>query len=442
MAKNFQHIRPKLAALLIVICLISLFLAAESVRIAWATRLGKSSKVADLRKAVSLDPTNPDLHYRLGMAEVFDLENPDALDGTEQLDLATHLNPRETRYWSALASACQFEGKSNCAGDAIARTLALSAMAPRIHWEAANYYLWANQQEKAFNQFRRLLELDPSYAGPTFRASLGAAGDPQVVYDAVLTPAAHPKLKLAYLNFLSSREYGDFAFHIWKALAASKTPIAFSDADQYLEDLISARKYQEALSVWNDLEIRGLVPQSDDSSNLVFNGSFEHFPLNAGFDWRYHQEPYTAVRFENRQRCAGGGCLRLDFSDVENHQDEPVYQIVPVRPDQTYLLTARVRSVNIVSDSGPRLRVTDPACQDCLTTLTNAVVGTTPWHQLTLRFRTGPQTAAVRVSVWRARSLGYPTEILGTLWVDQVSLRSEAEVTAQVEKSGGPPDGK
>ena len=435
--KNLLKIRLRLVVFVAAAGLVGLLLAAESVRIAWAIRLGESSKVADLRRAVSLDPTNPALHFRLGSAEVFDLENPDTINGTEQLRLATELSPHETRYWTALASACQFEGKNICAGHAIARALALSPMAPRIHWEAANYYLWANQQEQAFIQFRRLLELDPTYAGATFRASLGAAGDPAVVYDNVLTTGASPNLKLAFVSFLSSDDYEDFAFQVWKEVAAGKAAFDFSAADPYLEHLIGAHKYPQALSVWNDLEARGLVPQSGDHTNLVFNGDFEHIPLNAGFDWRYQQEPYVAVKFETHQPRAGNGSLRLDFSDVENHQDEPVYQLVPVRADQTYVLTARVRSTNIVSDSGPRLRVIDPDCRECLRASTDAVVGTTAWHRVTVRFRTGPQTSAVRVSIWRARSLGYPTGILGTLWVDQVSLRSEAQVTAQVSKRGG-----
>ncbi len=432
-----MKIRLKFAAFILLIGMLALLLAAESVRIAWATRLGKSTRTEDLRRAVSLDPTNPDLHFRLGTAEVFNLEDPDTTDGIGQLQRATDLSPHQTRYWTALASACQFEGKINCAGNAISTALALSPMAPRVHWEAANYYLWANRQDLAFSQFRRLLELDPGYAGATFQASLGAASNPGFVYDNVLTSAASPKLKLAYVSFLSSHKYGDFAFQIWKQLAAGKTAFSFSAADPYLEHLISAHKYQEALTVWNDLEDRGLVPQSGDKNDLVFNGGFEHIPLNAGFDWRYHQESYVAVEFETHQALAGKGGLRLDFSDVGNHQAEPIYQLVPVKADQAYVLTARVRSTNIVSDSGPRLRVTDPACPKCLTASTSAIVGTTLWHQITLRFRTGPQTSAVRVSIWRARSLGYPTEILGTLLVDQVSLRPDAPVTAQVDKKGG-----
>lgn len=434
MASNALHIRPRAAAFVVVVGLVSLLLAAESVRIAWAAQLGKSSKVADLKKAVFLDPANPNLHFRLGMAEAFDLENPDTAAGVEQLDLATRLSPHETRYWSALASACQFQGNSICAGDAISRTLSLRPMAPRIHWEAANYYLWANRQDEAFSQFRRLLDLDPAYAGASFRASLGSTSDPQLVYDSLVTPAASPKLQLAYISFTSSHNYGDFAFQIWKELVASKADIAFSDADPYLERLINDHKYDQAVSVWNDLQARGLAPQSDSGPNLVFNGGFEHIPINAGFDWRYQKDPYTTVQLATHLPSAGKRCLRIDFSDVGNHQDEPVYQIIPVRADQNYVLTAQVHSVNIVSASGPVLRVTDPVCWQCLTASTDAIMGTTPWRQITLRFRTGPRTDAVRVSIWRARSLGYPTEILGTLWLDQVSLKAETPVAAQVDK--------
>jgi hypothetical protein len=435
--RSALHSRFKISLFLLGVGLPSLLLAAECVRIAWAARLGKSSKTADIRRSVSLDPANPDLHFRLGMAEVYDLADSGAEEGTRQLRLATELSPHETRYWTALASACEFEGKSNCAGHAIARVLALSPMAPRIHWEAANYDLWANRQEQALGQFRCLLELDPHYARAIFAASLGAVGDPEVVYITVLTSASGSKLKLAYVSFLSSHGYWDFAFQVWKDLAASKSAFDFSAADPYLEYLIAARKYAEATTVWHDLEVRGLVQQPSSDGNLVFNGGFEHIPLNTGFDWRYHQEPYVAINFKGQQPYQGSDCLKLDFSDVENHQEEPVYQLVPVRADQTYVLTAEVRSNNITSDSGPRLRVIDPSCQECLSVSTDAVLGTTPWHEVSLRFQTTSQTTAVRVSVWRARSLGYPTEILGTLWLDQVSLRAVAPVPAQIAQRRG-----
>src|SRR5579885_165890 len=418
--------RFKLITFLIVISLPCLLLAAESARIAWAAHLGKSSQIAEMKRAVSLDPVNPDLHFRLGTAEVYDLENPGLPQGIQQLLLASQLSPRETRYWEALASACEFEGDQKCAGRAIEKSLALSPMAPRIHWEAANYYLWANQQEQAFGEFRRLLELDPGYAAAAFRSALGAAGDPKVVYRALLKTDSRPQLKLAYVNFLASQGREDVALQFWKELVAGKPRLSFSAADVYLEHLIAGRNYDKALSVWNDRESLGLIRQSDQSYGLVFNGGFEYPPMNAGFDWRYQQAPYVAINFQGHEPFEGKHCLQLSFSDVENHQEEPVYEIVPVNPEQTYVLTAEVRSNNIVSGSGPQIRVIDPECRECLNASSGEIVGTTPWHEVRLTFRTGPHTTAVRISVWRARSLGYPTEILGTLWLDQVTLKPTA----------------
>lgn len=412
---------------------LSLLLAAESLRIALATRIGKSNSVTQMKKAVSLDPANPGLHFRLGTAEIYDLGNPDTADGMGQLRRATELSPHETRYWTALASACEFEGDRGCADGAIAKTLSLSPMTPGVHWEAANYYLWANEQSQALSQFQRLLELDPHYAEAAFRVTLEATGSPEVVYNRVLPPDASPKLKLAYINFLATHGHRHSAFHVWKEVVVSRPQFKFPTVNPYLDHLIGSRQYQTAATVWRDLEQRGVLGQTaeHDPNNLVFNGGFERVPLDAGFDWRYRQEPYVSVDFRARQAYAGKYCLRLNFSDVENHQDEPVYQLVPVVANQEYQLTAYIRSANIDSHSCPRLRVVDPACPTCVSVTSSPVKGTTPWHKVVLNFQTGPQTHLVRLSVWRPRSLDYPTAILGTLWLDQVSIRAVGSVSSQ-----------
>lgn len=406
---------------------------------ALATTLGRSASVPEIKRAIGLEPSDADLHFRLGTAEIYSMGNSDAADGIHQLQRATQLSPDETRYWTALAFACEFEGEAACADKAIARSLALSPMVPQVHWEAASFYLRINRQESALNQFRRLVELDPNYDGPVFRASLGATESPNAVYQNVVTPAASPKLKLAYVEFLANNGHGNSAFHVWQELAAGGLHLKFSLADPYLEHLIDARRYQQAMAVWRDLIHQGIVQQAagKDPANLVFNGGFEQVPLNAGFDWRYNEVPYVAVDFRDRHAYKGKYSLQLDFTDVENHQDEPVYQFVPVAADQAYELTAYIRSANITSDSGPRLRVVDPECPKCLDASSKATVGTTPWHKVVLDFHTGPNTRVVRLSVWRPRSLNYPAEILGTLWLDQVSIRAISPPAGQTAQRSG-----
>ena len=418
------HSRWAAAAFLLAVGLPALGLAAASIRIGVAERIGASYRITDLREAERLNPADPDLRFRLGTAETYSLEDSDPADGIRELQRATELNPRETRYWAALASACEFQGKSTCASHAISRILALSPMTPQVHWEAANYYLRANHQALALSQFQRLVELDPGYAAVTFPACLAATGSPEMIDREVLTPAASPELKLAFVNFLTVQGDEDFAYQIWKEIVTSNSSFKFSLADPYLEHLIVTRAYQRATAVWHDLEIRGIVKQADgDPSNLVFNGGFEQSPLNAGFDWRYQQEPYLDIDFADSEAYAGTRALRLDFTVSHNKEYQPVDQLVPVEANQPYLLTAYVRSKDITSDSGPRLRVIDPNCPTCLNVTTETTVGTTSWHKITLNFSTGLKTQLVRLSVWRPRSRTFPMGITGSFWLDDVSLR-------------------
>jgi hypothetical protein len=222
---------------------------------------------------------------------------------------------------------------------------------------------------------------------------------------------------------MSARNQFDAARQAWAQITNDGPPFPFPAVQPYLERLLSQARYQEAQAIWANLEARGIIAQSE-AGNLVFNGGFEQAPLGAGFDWRSQAADYASVDFADDSPYAGARCLRVDFPVAENGDFEPVYQLVPVIPHQTYLLEATVRTRDITSDSGPRVRVTDANCAACLDAASESTVGTTPWHKVALKFSAGAQTQAVRVSVWRPRSRVFPMEISGSFWLDSVSLRT------------------
>jgi len=307
-------------------------------------------------------------------------------------------------------------------------------MTPRLHWIAANHYVLTNRPEIALSHFRRLLQLDRGYARPTFRICLHLVDDPVVILDKVLPSGNEPELKLSYLDFLSAGGKTDAADRVWAGLVAARpSPFAFSLVQSYLDRLLNLGRVQQAVKVWQDLERLGVIrrPSAEDQDNLVFNGGFEQAPLNAGFDWRRREFPYVSVDFA----AAGAGpqsrSLQIDFTVRRNDAYEPVYQFVPVTPNRVYVLAAEVRSEQIASDSGPRLRLLDPFCPTCLETSSEMTVGTTPWHTVSLRFSTGPQTELIQLSIWRPRSRTFPTEISGTFWVDGVNLKALSTTTAE-----------
>ena len=402
-----------------------LWMAAKVVRISLADTLGESADKSRLYLALSLDPVNPRIHRQLGLVYSFSLGDINTSEAVKEFRQAVDLSPQNAYYRSDLAAACEEVGDNACADQALDRALSLSPMTPRLHWITANHYLRTERTAQALAHFQRLLNLSPSYARQTFRLSLRVIPDPQVVYEKILSSGSNSKLRLAYVDFLS--EQGDLgnAYQVWRKFVPKSSPFDFREAQPFLDHLLDTGQIPEAQSVWRDLIRLGAVkrPNDPDLTNLVFNGSFERRPLNAGFDWRLHAGPYVSVDFPEASSIHGAHCLRVDFTVRDNEEYEPVHQIVPVAPGQTYLLTAYVRSKDVTSDSGPRLRVLDPLHPESLYAVSEATLGTTSWHPLTTRFETGTQTHYIRLSIWRPRSRSFPNEISGAFWVDAISLR-------------------
>jgi hypothetical protein len=396
----------------------------QVVRIAQAAGFGNRLDVPHLRHAIALDPGNADYDHQLGLIYAYSFDQADLPEAVRYLRRATELNPLKAQYWSDLAEVCDTINDATCADHALKRALMLSPATPRFEWKAANHYLQTGRTDEALKQFRRLLTLDETYAHPVFQLSLRAVGDPQTILNDVMPAGTQTRLKLACLVDASARHYIDFADQIWKQVLSEGTAFKFAEVRPYLENLFSAGDIQQATLVWCQLERAGVVPVNTggDDQNLVYNGRFDHAPLGTGFDWRTSDTPYVETDFNDSSAYRGSRCLRVDYAAGRTLESEPVYELVPVVPRQSYRLRAEIRSENINSDSGPRLRVMDPKCPSCLNVSTTTTVGTTNWHELALAFTVPSHTQVVRLSVWRARSWTFPMEISGSFWLDDVSI--------------------
>ncbi len=395
----------------------SLLLAAETSLMGLVTSFDTPSAG---RLLLPVDAGDAQLEYWLG--RVYQPTNP--AEGLRHLRRASELSPYNRRYLSQLASACESAHDTQCAEQALERLLQLCPMVPLYHWRAAQFDFAAHRQDASLAQFRRLLQLDPSYA-PAAWLSLQPVLGPDAIFERVLPDRTASALKVGYVDFLSYQGDNDAAYRAWKLTVADSGPFRFSDAEPYLNRLIDLGRIDEAAAVWRDLERLEIVrgSEADASGNLIFNGDFEQAPLQAGFDWRWSPNlTFLALDFAAPDAFRGDRCLRIDFPVSRNSEYEPVYQIVPVLPDSFYALEAYVRSDSVTSDTGPALRVTDTQQPGFPDAISDTTVGTTPWHPVRLYFSTGPKTQAVRLSVWRPIGRTYPTEISGTFWLDDVSL--------------------
>jgi tetratricopeptide (TPR) repeat protein len=386
------------------------------------------------RWLMAVDAYDPQLEYQL--AQLY--KGIDPAERMKHLRRAAELSPYNRFYWSRLASACESLNDVECAGQARKRLVNLSPMVPSYHFDVAEIDLKEHHLDEALVEFRQLFSLDPTFAPavwPTLQPVLG----PDLVFQKLLAGNANAQIKIGYVDFLSEQGDNDAAYRVWNLAVGNRVPFPFSSAKPYLERLMANQRIREAESVWQDLEGLGVVKQSDvdKSENLLFNGGFEQFPLNAGFDWRWpDQLNYLSLEFSATGAYRGLHCLQVDFTVKRNDEYEPVYQVVPVLPNHAYRLEAYVRSENITSDTGPSLRVSDtkqPGFEDATSETT---VGTTFWHPVRLDFSTGAETQAVRVSIWRARGRTFPTEISGTFWLDAVLLKDMGSAMEKTSEDG------
>jgi tetratricopeptide (TPR) repeat protein len=410
----------------------ALLLAYWAARTAYAEKPGSAEDLKQVQRAVALDPSNPWFYDKLGLICLYSVRVAKPAEAVKYLKQATALAPRKAGYWVDLASACDWNADLACSDAALEQALKLGPMVPRLEWITANHYVRTGRPAEALPHLRRLLELSVDYAWPAFGLCTRVFGDPEIILRQVLPAQRDPTLKLSLADFLSAQGQSAVADRVWSEIASARVAFPFRLVQPYFQRLLDTGRIDQAEGVWNNLKRLGVVRASkeDSGDNLVFNGSFEQVPLNAAFDWRFNKLPYVVSDFQDPSASAGAHCLRIDFTVARNDDAEPVFELVPLSPNTTYTLTAQVRSQDITSESGPRLRVTDPACPACLDRQSDSTVGTTPWHRVSLRFSTGGSTCLVRLSVWRPHSRTYPLDISGSFWLDEVSIKAATDVTS------------
>jgi hypothetical protein len=193
----------------------------------------------------------------------------------------------------------------------------------------------------------------------------------------------------------------------------------------FLDFLAFHNQIVDAEAVWSDLQHAGVVPPDSpaQAANLLYNSGFEAPPLNTGFDWIVNTSPDLEIDLSDPTGYHGGKGLRIEFLVGRNADYDLVDQMVRVKPNTRYQLTAYVRSNNLTSGSGPRLREVEVGCATCGMRTSDPTVGTTPWHPIDVEFMTQPQTQAVRISFWRPRENLLSRDVTGTVWLSGLALQ-------------------
>lgn len=384
-------------------------------------------------RAIALDPNNGELWWIRGRIRHYAMPPGDLQLARRDYQRAVDLNPRLGQAWMDLADCLQRLGDFAGAERSLQRAVAVWAYSPGIHWQAGNLYLLQGRLEPMYKHFRTAVDYDISKLEIALQVSMRADPDHARAFKELVPDSFQANLRA--LDFYVQRGDLDPAAQAWERLLRNPVPRGFSltasNSFAYIDALLGNGRVAEAQRTWlQALRIQsgsrfGETYQQNPSMNLVHNGSFEEEILDGGFDWRLKAGDGASIRIDPGDGADKNKSLNVTFNEA-NVDFDHFYQIVPVPSAGRYRLEYRLKTEGLTTDQKPYLQIeTFPRSQDAILR-TALFPADSPWTQHAFSFELPAGTALVKLVLRRLPSARFDNSIRGSLGLDDVAIRLEA----------------
>lgn len=384
------------------------FLLIRAIIISWVSRIYTVEGTRPgIQEAISLTPNNPDNYFLL--ATYLRLEN---IDDTETIlklyEKSLELNPFNYNYWFGLAEFLKNKRFDEKAIYALEKATYLAPGVVSLRWEAGLLALELDRRDLVLSNLSKVMSVDPERRKLAFAVLWQYINRGDEILESI------PGNGLAsYIEFLIDTNRLDESKLAWVKLKDNEE-LSESLYLRYTNYLINQRDIVFAKELWKG--------RYGDWSG-IWNGSFENEPLNSGFDWRLADDANGVEISRVSDRFDGDHSIEISFDGKHNVDFAHVEQIVPVEPNQEYLLVSHMKADGITTENGVGWEVHCFKADGPVWT-TETIVGTQDWKIVTLSFKTPENCDAIVVRLRRYKSRKLDRFISGHLWVDKVELRN------------------
>jgi hypothetical protein len=369
-------------------------------------------------KALRFAPSNPDPFHGLSLFYQWDFRSMDLEKSLSYIHQAIRRNPLEQTYWINLAKIHQRLEEKKAFERALENAIFVNPTGYQGRWVAGNLFLQGEDVAKALPHFSYLLRYYPEQSSLVYDVWLKVVDDPDFLLEK-LVPGDPSSLR-SYLSYLYETNDGESAKKVWQRRASLGQKADRSETLRHIDFLISRNEFREATEVWKArLQEEGLSIPTD--GNLITNGSFEKEKiLGGGFDWKITEVKGAKVAFDRSVAFDGDSSIKITFDGKENVDFYHVHQIVSLKPNTDYSLKAYIRTKEVTTKSGPKIEVY--GIGSTFYGSSESVVGDNAWKELSVTFRTTPQSQAGVVRVRREKTNKFDRLISGTVWLDHIQL--------------------
>ena len=384
----------------------------------------EAARLQTAETAVSLAPSDPLTHWRLG-----DFINkrlpPDQISrAVSEFERAVSLSPNDYRYWTAWGQALEQAGDYEKAEKALVEAVRLAPAYSFPRWHLGNLLLRRGRYDEAFQQLRRAAEGNDELRPQLFALAWQVYGDDFEALQAAV--GTRPEVKAAFALYLIQRSRIDEGLRAWNTLSESEKKAQQPAADSVLSHLITLKRFQTAAEFWNQVAPdEAYRTQPGQIIDPGFESKVSHSPSFL-FGWQVPSASQVQVGITTDTGHNSSRSLRMFFQVRSNLEPVGVTQLVPVRPNTDYSFECYAKTDQLMTASTPFVVIEDAGDSAQLAISEKLPVGTNDWLRIPLAFKTGPKTEAIRVTISRVPcgEENPVCPIFGTVWYDNFSLKT------------------
>ncbi len=424
-----MHLRASMPAKLMMLAVLSLALLVSWFVVRWyigntvAEHFAlEERRLETAQLAVSWAPNDPLPYWRLGNLIEKELPPDQITQSVAAYEKAVSLSPNDYRFWMSLGQALEQEGDSARAERALREAVRLAPSYAYPRWHLGNLLIRTDRYPEAFQELRQASEANPELQSQLFNLAWQVNKDNFEAQMAAI--GTTPDARAQFSRYLIDRRRFDEGLRLWNTLTETEKRSRRYAADPIIAGLLAHKHFHTAVSVWNDVApgpaYRAALEHIVDRG---FEDNVAHGP-DAIFGWQVQSLSQVQIGIDAGAGHLGQRSLRVYFQVRSRIDGINVSQLVPLHPNKEYEFECYVMTQSLESAITPQVAIVDANDDSVLATSATAPDGNNNWQRISLPFRTGAKTEAVKIKILRnACPDNAICPIFGTVWYDDFDLK-------------------
>lgn len=373
-------------------------------------------QIADL--ALRWAPSNP-LASRFRAFLGKDPASEDTRTEVEIAEETVRLAPNDFRWRVEFARALAQDEQFDRAESEFRRAVELAPSYAAVRWTYGNFLMRQERIDEAFSQLKIAAEGNGFYRAQVFSLAWDYFGKDPSRLQEIAADNSQSRTQLAY--FFASRGRAADALRNWNSLSDSEKAENSSFLKVIAQGVFEQGHFPEALDFERELGI-----DEETQAETVTNASFEKM-LNgekkSRFTWQIARNiPKLEIASDQNVRHSGTRSVRLAFRGFDRPELNTLSQIVVVAPKKKYTLRFWLRTENLKSIGTPMLDILSANDNKSIARSQPFAAGSNDWREVVLDFTTPENCTAITVRTIRA-FCGEDCPMTGTVWYDDFELQ-------------------